>query len=229
MAVRRLGGSASPETRPPFDRAHVFAELDRLVEEDVEKRRRADVDVRAKPCDHLHLELGLTDSSGKHRASNRPRAAFEHRTGRREVIGEGIVDEIALAHPGREERARHAKRVGAARRRLEDRTRGREHVRVVSDRAGCQTSERWRFGLHRHQLRLPDNGQRRQRAAVRHCLRIDSIEETRDGGGAHCGSQVVAESRKQLRLTCFRVACFEGVVVVGGHWSEQRTRLAAVA
>ena len=67
------------------------------------------------------------------------------------------MDEIALAHPGREERPRQAERIGPARRRLEDGARRRKYVRVVLDRTGYQSPERRRVGLQRRQLRLPDD------------------------------------------------------------------------
>ena len=94
---------------------------------------------------------------------------------------------------------------------------GREHVCVVLGHTGCQAPERRRVGLHRHQLRFPEHGQRRQRAAVRHRVRFHAIEQARDGRGAYRGAQLVAKRREQFRLTCFGVARFEGVVVVGAH------------
>ena len=127
------------------------------------------------------------------------------------------MDEIALAHAGREERTRHAERIGPARHRLEDWARRREHVRVVPDCAGRQTSEGRRLALQRHQLGLPDHGQRGQRGPVRHRVGVDTLEQARDGRRAHRGSQMVAQRREQVRLARLGVTRFEGVVVVGGH------------
>ena len=132
------------------------------------------------------------------------------------------MDQVALAHPSRKQRAPHAERVVAARHRFEYRARRREHVRVVLDRAGDHAAERRRFGLQCHQLGLSDNGQRRKRVPVRHRIGVDPVEQAGDGRGAHRGAKVVAQGCKLLRHARLRDARFERVVMPGDHVCEER-------
>ena len=60
----------------------------------------------------LQLQLGLAGAGRKDGAADRVRAAFHHRAGRREVIAEAVVDQVAGAKAGGEERSRHAPVVG---------------------------------------------------------------------------------------------------------------------
>ena len=80
------------------------AELIRLVENDPEERRRAHVPVGLKIGHRLHLLLGLPGAAGEDGAAQRVRAGLEHRPCRREVIGKAVVDEVAAAETGGEQR-----------------------------------------------------------------------------------------------------------------------------
>ena len=59
----------------------------------------------------FHLSLGIAGSGRKDRAPQRPRARVDHEATRRQVIGEGVVHEIAGADAGGEEGTRHVERL----------------------------------------------------------------------------------------------------------------------
>jgi hypothetical protein len=96
-----------------FQRRDIGLELVRLLDDQLQERRRADVAGDAHPLDRRDLHLGLAGARRHHRAAERDRAGFEHRARRREVIGVAVEDDVALAEPSGVEAARGAPPVGA--------------------------------------------------------------------------------------------------------------------
>jgi hypothetical protein len=71
----------------------------RLVEDDLQKRRRADIAIRLQIRHCLHLLLGLPCATWEHVQPERMCAALDHRACRREMVGKSVVDEIASTEP----------------------------------------------------------------------------------------------------------------------------------
>ena len=69
---------------------------------------------RLQISDRAQLLLGLAGAGRDHRAAERLRRALGHRPGRGQMVGEGIVDEVAGAEAGGVEGARHAEEIGAS-------------------------------------------------------------------------------------------------------------------
>ena len=134
-ASRNGGRNASPETSARRKRRQRDALLVRLLQDDPQKRRRAHVAIRTQLGHRLHLLLRLAGAAGKHRAAQRMRAGFEHRTRRREVIGKAVVDEIARAESRGEQRPRQAPVIGTRALGLVNRPGRREHAAAIGPTA----------------------------------------------------------------------------------------------
>ena len=86
-------------------RRRVLARLRRRVEQDLQEIRRADIARRPQMRDRLELLLGIAGAGGDDRAAERVRARLHDEAARREMIGEGIVHDVA----GRGSRRRRAR------------------------------------------------------------------------------------------------------------------------
>ena len=103
------------------ERGERNAELVGLLEDDLEERRCPDVPIRREIGDRLHLQLGLSCPGGKHGAPQCERSRFKHRAGRREMVGECVVDQVAGAKARSKKCARKAPMVREPAFRLVDR------------------------------------------------------------------------------------------------------------
>ena len=103
----------------------------RLLEDDLQERRRAGVAGRPQIGDGLHLQFGLADAGREHRAAERARAGLENDAGRREVIGEVLWTRSPARNAGRVQRAREAPVIAAVALRLVDRAGRREDAREL--------------------------------------------------------------------------------------------------
>ena len=74
------------------------------------------------------LQLGVADAAGKHGAAQRKSALLRHRAGGREVVAEAVVDQVARAHAGGVQAARHAPAVRVVALRLVQRAGRLEHA-----------------------------------------------------------------------------------------------------
>ena len=73
--------------------------------------------------DRIELLLGIADAAWNDRATKRVRAGFENKAAGREMIGEGIVHDVAGTKPGSINGARRAPPIRALALRFEDRPR----------------------------------------------------------------------------------------------------------
>jgi hypothetical protein len=201
-ASRMLGGKASPETKALVkDTRH--AELVRLVEQDAQEGRRADVGVGLQVGDRRELLLGLADAGGKDGAAERVRGGLHHRAGGREVVREGVVHQVAGTETRGEQRARQAVVVGARAFGFVERAGRGEHAparRAPAHRR--EAAEGPRRLLQLEQFRLARDRQRGERLAAGHRIRIDVGEQPpeRGRGGARMGDlrrQAASSSRSR--------------------------------
>ena len=137
-ASQRLFGNGSRGYERLHEARERNAHLVRLLENDPQKRRRPHVAVGSQLGHRLHLLLGLPGAGRKHGAAERVRARFQHRSRRREVVRKTVVDEIAAAKPGREQRSREAPIIGPAALRLVDRTGRGEHAQRIAQRVAAR-------------------------------------------------------------------------------------------
>ena len=82
------------------DAAGVDARLVGRIEEDLEERRRSRISVGTELADGLDLLFGLSGAGGDHGAADGAGAGLDHHSGRRQVIGKGVVDDVAGAEAG---------------------------------------------------------------------------------------------------------------------------------
>jgi len=87
---QRLGADESV-----LDRRDVLAELSRLLDQDLQERRRADIAGGLDGGDGVELQLGVADAARHDGAAQRLQRGLHHDAGRRQVIGEGVVDHVA--------------------------------------------------------------------------------------------------------------------------------------
>ena len=150
--------------------------------DELEERRRADVAVGPQVGDRVHLHLGLAGAAGNHRAAERVRAGLDHRAGRREVVGEAVVHEIAGAKAGGEERARDAPVVAPRALRVVDRAGRGEDARPSFSAGGrVQAAERRRAFCSSPRSDLRVTGSCASARAIVIAARIDALEDAREG------------------------------------------------
>src|SRR5207244_7939905 len=113
-----------------------------------------------------HLLLGLADPTREDRAAQRVRAGFEHRAGRREMVRETVVHEIAPAKAGGEQRSREAPVIGGAALRLVDRAGRGENAHCLAPVRRRESAEGPRRFLQLEELRLARDGSRASAARV---------------------------------------------------------------
>ena len=122
-SARSDGNSAPPPTERLLEGGGVPAGLLRLVDQDLQVVRHADIDGRLQVLDRLELLLGVAGAGRDDGAAERARTRIQDPAAGRQVIGERVVHDVALADAGREQRARRAPPVLAEALGLEDRAR----------------------------------------------------------------------------------------------------------
>ena len=120
-SARSEGNSAPPPTSAFLKRGGVLAGLLGLVEQDLQVVGHADVGRGLQVLDDVELLLGVAGAGGDDGAAERARPGVQDPAAGREVIGERVVDDVALAHAGGKQRARRAPPVLAEALGLEDR------------------------------------------------------------------------------------------------------------
>ena len=179
---QRLAGD-----QPLAQAADVLAQFVGLLQDDVEEGRCAGVADRTQIGDRPHLQLGLADSGREHRAAQRLGAGFEHVAGRREVIGEGVVHQLAAPETGGVHGAGEAPVIGRAGLRLVDRPRRLEYSRQLAERHRGQAAERRPLLLPLGQLALAQHGQPGQRLAGGDRSRLELRQHFREVRGTALG------------------------------------------
>ena len=113
--------------------------------------------------DRLELLLGIAGSGGDDRTAERVRARLHHEAAGGEMIGEGIVHDVARPEAGGEQRARRTPAILRLAFRLEDRPGRHQQPPHSSRRRDVEAAERRVFLLPRQQLGLAQHRQRGER------------------------------------------------------------------
>ena len=204
-----------------LQRREVGAELAALVEDDAQERGRADISRRLEVDDRLHLLLGLAGAAGDDGAAERVRAGLHHRAGRRQMVGEAIVQHVAGAEAGGEQRARHAPVIGATPLGVIDRAGRHEEARELARRPRGEAAEGRRLFLQRDELALARHRQLGQRLAIGHRVRLDILQQSGEIGRVTLGVRhLLRQRRHQRQLARFGVAGFECVVDSEHRWRD---------
>ena len=226
-AVAQGGRKSFAADRGFRQRGKRNAELVGFFEQQPEETRGADVAIGPQRRHRLHLQIGLAGAGGEHGAADRVGTAFHHRAGRREVVAEGVVDEVAGAKAGREQGAAHAPVVGARAVGLVDRPGRREDTRrpprrvATSAPADCGKAAEHvaasRRSLALEQLVLAQNGKPGERGSAVDSARIDVAQTFREGRRVRLRVRDLrGERAHELGLSPRRLACFERVEEFGG-------------
>jgi hypothetical protein len=198
------------------ERGDVGLDLLRLVQEYLQEVGRAGVGVGPVMGDRPDLQLALPDAGGDHRAAQRMGRRLEHGAGRREMVAEGVVDDVPGPEPGGEQGAGEPPPVAAMALRVGDRPGRQEQPRELAHWRGGKPAERRRRGLQRRQPRLAQHRQPGERRARGQLGRVDLAEQPGPARRRLLGPRHLARQRRhQRRLACLRVAGFQLVVVVG--------------
>jgi hypothetical protein len=189
IAQRRRKGLAAEHRLGQRD--DVRAALGGLLDEDLQKARRADVGVGFEFTHRLQLQLGVADAAGEDGAAECQRARLHHQAARRQVVGKAVVRQVAIAQAGGEHCARQAPvvaRVGLGfvdrPRRLIDALR-RPRARQCAPAERGEAAEGIGFdrrALAFQQLRFARHGQHGERGARCDRTRIDSGEHIAQSG-----------------------------------------------
>ncbi len=191
------------------------AELVRALENDAQERRRADITRRTQVSDRGDLQLGLADAAREYRATQRMRAGLEHRAGRRQVVREAVVHEVAGTKACSEERARKTPIVARLALRLVDAAGRCEYAPQFSPLRGGEAAERPLGALQFAQRRLAHHREARERFPRAHRLGIDVAKRARESRRICLRVRDLPRKRSHLRLLALcRVARFQRVVML---------------
>src|SRR5207237_5341539 len=102
----------------------------------------------------------MPGARGNYGAAEREQARFEHRAGRREVIGESVDHAVAGAEAAGEKSPRAAPPVRSASFGVVDRTGREEQLGELLYRRGVKAAKRRHLLLQRAEIRLARHGQR---------------------------------------------------------------------
>ena len=128
------------------------------VQDHLQEIRRARIGRHADIRRRTHLKVGLADARGHHRRAHRCGAAFEDHSGRRQMVGEAVLHDVARTDPGGMEEPPDPPPVGRCLTRLVDRTRRLEDVAHRMGRRHCVAAERRGLRLRLAQRRFPQHG-----------------------------------------------------------------------
>ena len=162
---RSEGGSASAPTKACLIEEMSLPSSARLLDQDLQERRRADIARGPDRRDGVELQLGVADAARHDGAAQRPQRRFHHDAGRRQVIGEGVVDDVAGPEAAGMHGARAAEIVGLVGVDLEDRAGRHEDMAHLAHRHGDQPAHRRLLLLHLAQHRLAQHRQPGERRA----------------------------------------------------------------
>jgi hypothetical protein len=164
------------------------------------------------------LLLGLAGAGRDHRTAERVGAALDHRARRGQMIGEGVVHEIAGAEPGGEEGPRKAPVVRTPALRFVDRARRYEDPAESRHRRCRQAAKRGVLPLQLDQFGFAGQRQFGQAAPVDDIFRMNPGEQLaiRRRALLRRGNDL-RQRRHQSRFTLGRIACFKRVVELRLH------------
>ena len=221
---RSEGGSAAPETRPRWIDEASLPLFARGIEQDLQEIRRADIPARPVVRDRVELLFGVADPARDHRTTKRMRARLQQVGAGGEVIGERVVQDVACAHAGGEQRARRTGRILAVTFGLEDRT-GRHQQPLGLARHDDGEAAEWRFLLLQpQQVGFAQHRQARQHAARGDLSRIDAGQMIGPAGRRHRQRDGVRQPAEQIVLARHPVAGLERIVVIGHRFTPSRRR-----
>ena len=207
--VAQRGGEGLAADRGLAQRGQRHAALVGLFQRDAQEAGRAGIGIGTQLGHRLQLQLGVAHAAGKDRAADGVRAAFHHRAGRRQVVAEAVVHQVAGAKAGGEQRAAEAPVVGAgafgfvdragrlehaprrARRALRAPADGGEAAEGVAGAAGLLALEQFVLARHR---------QLRQRAARADGGGIDAAQDLGKGGRSPAPRRSAPAARASARL-----------------------------
>ena len=175
---------------------------------------------------HLGLLFGIADPGRDHRAAEGAGRIVKDPAAGREMVGEGILDDIAPAQPGGVERPRAAVKICARAHDLEDRPRRGEGDGGVAQRHCVEPGERRRGLLRFDQAVLAGDRQGGQCLAGGQRRRIDIGQAPRvPVRRGFCVRDLRGQRLHERNLALSRIAGFEGVVMVGhGRFPELKSR-----
>ncbi|SPD63265.1 protein of unknown function [Cupriavidus taiwanensis] len=198
------------------------AEFIAALQQQLEERRRAGIGGRLQARQRLHLRIGLADAGREHAAAQPVGAAFHHHAGRGEVVGEGVVDQVAGAKAGGVHGAGGAPPVGVVAVGLVDRAGRLEHVAQLAQRRRVEPAQRRQRALACAQVGLARHRQLGQCRARGQQARIDAIQQFGKVWRlvARMG-HLACQGGKERLLADFRRAGFERIEV---FWHGQCCR-----
>ncbi len=170
--------------------------------------------------DRLDLHLGVADASRDRGAAERREPRLENEGAGREVIGEGIVHDIARPEAGGEERARHAVDVPVMALRLEDRPGRHQQAFHLAGRRDVEAAERRPLLLQRHEIGLAQERELRERGARGDGFRIDAGKLLRPSGRGERAGDRLRESGELLPRARLRIARLQLIVEIR-HGSDR--------
>src|SRR5690606_23893206 len=147
-----------------------------------------------------------------------PGAVVEYESAGRQVVGEGIVDDITRTKAGGEQRAGTVPRVGSLTLRLKDRPRGQKNATKAARLTRRKAPERWFFGLRCHQFGFAQHRKARQCLTRVNRLRINACEMSAPAGRrVDRMAQQVRQAAEQIPFPLLGSARFQTVEVLAGH------------
>ncbi|MCY1527672.1 hypothetical protein D9M68_627440 [compost metagenome] len=190
-----------------------------LLQQDLQEARRARIAVGLEVDDGFELLLGLARAAREDGAAQGVRAAFHDRAGRRHVVAEAVVDQLAAAKTRRMQRPRGAPVVARFALGFVDGAGAREdarHARPAHDRRkaaeGVVGAARL---LQLEQFRLARDGQLRECFTRDDVAGFHTVENLRERGGGGLGlGDLLGQRGQQVTFAFGGVADFQLVVVV---------------
>ncbi len=137
---RSDGGKASPLTSALRSEPAPTPPCSARVEQDLQEARRAGITVRLQVGHRLQLQFGIAHPGREDGATDRLGAGLDHRGGRRQVVAETVVQQVAGTKAGGVQCAADAPVVGTPAFRFVDRAGRLKDPTRAGARAGTQTA-----------------------------------------------------------------------------------------
>ena len=157
----------------------------------------------------------LPTPPGNDRAAERQRAQLQDEAAGRQMIGEGIVHDVAGAEAGGIKRARRTPPILALPFRLEDRPRRHQQALHLARWRGVEAAERRELLLQRRNVGFVQYRQLGERGARCHRFRIDAGKMLGPTWRVHRARNDLRQRGELLALALSRIAGFQCVVVIG--------------